>query len=408
MNPAFLNYLQSQEGTPQVDSNTQGTTQPYNPFNAGIKNAIESARMSLGMTDKQQDKAMRRSLLTFANENAAQPKQRGFLGNLASIGKAIGPAVAEHDDYEYAMERDNNALANQILAYNAAEQERIARDEERQWKKQLAQEQMSEQKRYHDLMMAAKMQKLNAERDKLSQPDSVAIGENEYIPITTKKEYGDYVKSKNAFGHVLNDLTEIEKEYGKFRKDYKDNLLDPMSPTRKYTNKGKDLIGRFFNNKSLLQESADRKNLNSQLQQFIISSERQLKGGGVMGPRLIELFKEMDIYPNLDTDTPLEFETKLKRMKDETEHFYNASVLSLQNKAHIDPYELRNLEQEQENISSTLKPTNTEITFPPNLEIVKNKQGEDSIIMLDTEGEEFYIPLDQIEIAKERKFTFKK
>ena len=70
MNPAVLNYLQSQQQPNQMNMEQA----PYNPFDSGISKAISSARDSLGMTDKQQEKALRRSMLTFGDNIRALRK----------------------------------------------------------------------------------------------------------------------------------------------------------------------------------------------------------------------------------------------------------------------------------------------------------------------------------------------
>src|ERR1700742_2169981 len=154
MNPALLNYLQSQQGGGQTSpmQQNQGQQAPYNPFDVGISNAIASARESLGMTDKQQEKALRRSMLTFGDNIAQQPKQRGFLNNFGSVARALSPAIMAHDESEDAAFTQNNALANQILAYKAAEEAKQAKLEEQAWKRQHEEAKLGEQRRYHNLM----------------------------------------------------------------------------------------------------------------------------------------------------------------------------------------------------------------------------------------------------------------
>lgn len=158
MNPAVLNYLQSQQGQPQGEAQSspmqqnQGQQAPYNPFDSGIRSAIESAKQSLGMTEKQQDKALRRSVLTFADNIAQQPKQRGFFNNFGSAARALSPAIQAHDQAEDEALTQNNAMANQILAYKAAEEKKIADAEYNDWYKKHAEAQLGEQKRSHNLL----------------------------------------------------------------------------------------------------------------------------------------------------------------------------------------------------------------------------------------------------------------
>ncbi len=167
MNPALLNYLQQQQSggipqtedmspmqqpMPQMQMGPPVQAKPYNPFDMGIKKAIESARESLGMTEKQQDKALRRSMLTFAGNIAQQPKQRGFLNNFGAASRALIPSIMAHDEVEDSSLKENNALANQILAYNSAEEARQMQQEDRQFNREYRTGQLEEQKRYHNLL----------------------------------------------------------------------------------------------------------------------------------------------------------------------------------------------------------------------------------------------------------------
>ena len=175
-----MNYLQSQ---PQEQQPTQGMVQDmpplannsaapnYNPFDTGISKAISSARESLGMTQKQQDKALRSSMLAFANNIAGAPKQRGFFNNFASVGKALSPAISTYDQEENAALNENNALANQILKYQGMEQDRQAQAEEQAWRRQHAEAQLGEQRKYHNLMDNFRkdqtLNRANLEQDKV-------------------------------------------------------------------------------------------------------------------------------------------------------------------------------------------------------------------------------------------------
>lgn len=161
MDPALLNYLQAQnnqnQGAPDNQMQGMGQAVPapqgnYNPFDTGISRAIESARASLGMTQKQQDKAFRSSMLAFANNMSQQPKERGFFNNFASVGRALSPALSTYDQEETAALNENNALANQILKYQAQEQERQALEEQRAWQRRHAEAQLAEQQRNHNLL----------------------------------------------------------------------------------------------------------------------------------------------------------------------------------------------------------------------------------------------------------------
>jgi hypothetical protein len=365
MNPFLINYLQNNgnqgqqqemdfsENQPSPDFQPQ---QPFpqpmrqqpvnNPFDVGIQRAIESARESLGMTDKQQDKALRRSLLAFGNNMAQQPVRKGFWNNFGAVSRSVAPAILEYDDAEERMLQGNNQLANQILAYGAKEEAQALKNEENAWKRQYAEDQLAEQRRYHDMRANPSNQFNPSNLTETEQSSGNDLkNDQSFQPISSKNEINSYAKDKKALGSVLQEITELEDHYKKFRKDYTKNLVDPMSPFNKVTNPAKDLLGRFTGMSELRQETADRKTLGSQLNKFVVSSERALKGGGVMGPTLIKMFKEQGIYPDLDNDTPEIFESKLKMLKEEIENSYKAANLSLNYGVRIDPSQVGEVEK---------------------------------------------------------------
>jgi hypothetical protein len=157
MNPALLNYYQQT----QMNQGGQGqeaamppvpAQEPYNPFDIGISRAIESARESMGMTSKQQDRAMRNSLLSFAQNMSQQPKEKGFLANFSAAGRALAPALNAYDQAEDEALTSNNAIANQILQQRAQEQARAVAGEDKLWQRQMAERQFGESVRQHNLL----------------------------------------------------------------------------------------------------------------------------------------------------------------------------------------------------------------------------------------------------------------
>lgn len=157
MNPLILNQLQNKVNQ-QGEGQNIPSQQPYNPFNEGIQRAISAARDSLGLTEKQQDKALRRSLLAFGNNIAQQPVRKGFWNNFGDIARSMSPAIAEYDIAEDEMMDQNNALARQILDYEARMEDRALRAQDRQiaadereWHHRHAENMLAEQRRYHDM-----------------------------------------------------------------------------------------------------------------------------------------------------------------------------------------------------------------------------------------------------------------
>ena len=380
MNPAVLNYMQSQASQQNPQMSEQ---QPYNPFDSGIRAAIESARVSLDMTEKQQDKALRRSMLAFGNAYGNEPRAKGFAGNVGAIARSLSPAILAHDEVEDASLRENNDLANQILKYQAADQHRQATDKERNWHRQHAENQLAEQKRYHDMMDAYHNKQL--QQNAFSLPSNLD-GTN-LIPINNKKDFSSYLKDKKSIGKVLNDVNKIEKNYNKFKTNTAENIFDPMSPGRYLKNTAKDITGRFFNNQSLKKETAERETLNSELNKFVTSSERDLKGGGIIGPQIIKLFKEQGIYPSLEEDSRESFESKLKTIKEEIENSYKAANLSLQYKVHIDPSQVHDFEAKLNGNQSQITPE------------VPAENNNEFILMQDQEGRSYQIPAHEVNDA---------
>ena len=126
MNPAIINYVQSQQQIADQmrllnDNSQNANSEPINaspnPFDSGIQRAISTARDSLGMTEKQQDRALRRSLLNFAANIAQTPKQKGFFNNFGAMSRAALPAISEYDNAEAEAEMANNALANHLVLW---------------------------------------------------------------------------------------------------------------------------------------------------------------------------------------------------------------------------------------------------------------------------------------------------
>ena len=176
MNPALLNYLQAnQQNQDQVgllgtvageEIPNQQIHNDSNPFDSGIRRAIDTARESLSMTEKQQDKALRRGLLNFAANIAGTPKQKGFFANFGAASRAAIPAMLEYDTAESEYENQNNALANQILSYQDKQREALSKGEEQAWRHKMAEDNLEEVKRYHNLINANNQAKLTGSASK--------------------------------------------------------------------------------------------------------------------------------------------------------------------------------------------------------------------------------------------------
>jgi hypothetical protein len=267
---------------------------------------------------------------------SGQPRERGFFNNFASVGRALSPALSTYDQEETTALNENNALANQILQYKAAEEQKRALEEQRAWQRQHAEAQLGESRRYHDLMAQKNNPAMNV--------NIGGLGEN-FIPIASKSERTGYVKDKKASGEILQELSSIKKDYDQFREIAKNDLIDPMNPygLGAAANASKDLFGYFTGKESLRDETSKRKALEAKLGKFAVELERKIKGG-VLSEGMVKRFENKGLLPAL-SDPPDVFEEKLNNLTQEMAERYKASDASLRYGVHISPYDLQQLEQ---------------------------------------------------------------
>lgn len=379
-------YLLSQQPQENMEQ-TQGQA-PYNPFDAGIKRAVESARQSLDMTDKQQHKALRRGMLSFAQNMQQQPREKGFWNNFASIGRAAAPAMLAYDDEESNALAENQALSEKILAYQAAEQQRQALEEERQWKRDFAERQLGESVRSHNLLDKFRRDQLAQEQaannPTVLAPETFSALGGDLIPIESKNERLMYAKDKKSTGEILNELNSIKKDYEKFRDLTKDHLIDPMTPygIGSTANKAKDFFGYFSNDEHLREATKERKALESKLTKFATEIERKLKGG-VLSMGMIKMFEDKNILPSLEHDRPEIFEQKMDNLIEEISANNKAAKASLKYNVHLSPYDLQKLEN----------PNQTP-------ELVNQSVLETQLIRMQApDGSEYEIPTSEVEEA---------
>lgn len=233
MNPAILNYWQSQQQigdqTQLLNNNAQSADNVQintnaNPFDAGIQRAISTARDSLGMTEKQQDRALRRSLLNFASNIAQTPKSKGFFNNFGDISRAAIPAISEYDNAETEAEMANNAMAKQIQDYQKGLRAEAFEREKFNSQAQFQQDQLAETKRHHDLLDKFNQAKLEAKNNSAIDSNTNPYGYDDktlgYVArknIDKQEEIHKKNISSKATLEVLKDMKEIieeEKENG--------------------------------------------------------------------------------------------------------------------------------------------------------------------------------------------------
>jgi hypothetical protein len=375
MNPAVLNYLQSQQQPNQNMEQAPQQQAPYNPFDSGISKAISSARESLGMTDKQQEKALRRSMLTFGDNIAQQPKQKGFWNNFGSVGRALSPAIMAHDDAEDAALTQNNALANQMLAYQAAEQKRQEDAKQQTWERQHKEAQLGEQRRAHDMMnsRASSAASQGGFRDYNGQSFRVLDKAGQTRANTLKAKAGNsYLAVKN-----------INKSWAELEELSKDNVFQPIGGYSGITNPVKEFFGKYGKKESLQKETAARQNLSTQLGRLNTSLEALTSGGGKLGQGMYDRLKPF--FPDIKNDDYETIKAKMEHINNETELYYNAAKLSADLGIYISPYDV------------------DEMNNPPfqgqDVGINSGESGQNFIVMQDQNGQQYSIPRDEVEDA---------
>lgn len=314
-----------------IDQNMQKKS----PFDSGIMRAVKSAKISLGrglygkfaaMDSEQSDRAMRNGLYGFSEalaQDQAPIAKGGILGRLAAAARGVPAGMRAYDEAEDLAKAENMQLSRDAQNFRNAEEAKIAKMEQEAYIREM-----------NDRKMALEQQRLNQERETRDYHNL------DFIPITKDTEAKPYKEAKREFGTSLSKLKEIKSRYDDFREKYKNNVIDPMSPWSTVANPTKDFIGKYGNSKVLRDETSDRKALNSMLNEFIIQNENALRGGGVLGPKLIQVFKDMNIYPSLEKDTPEDFLKKLSRMEEETQKYYDTANYSLKHNVHLDPHQL--------------------------------------------------------------------
>jgi hypothetical protein len=377
MNPAVLNYLQTQQQPNQNMGQEPQQQAPYNPFDSGISKAVLSARESLGMTDKQQDKALRRSMAAFGNNISQQPKQKGFWNNFGSIGRALSPAIQEYDNAEDAALTQNNAIANQILAHQAAEDRRLGQDEEKAWRRGMAEKQHAEQVRYHD------MSNSRASGNSGNNDGLVNIEGRSFRPLD-KMEQRQANKFKKSAGNTYLAVKEINKSWDKLGELTKNNSFQPIGGYSGLANPVKDFFGKYSNNKDLQKETAARKDLAAKMGNLTAVLEAIKAGGGKLGQGMYDRLKPN--FPDMKNDDLETMKEKMSSITKEMDTYYKAAQLSSDLGIAIDANDIDEMEM-------------------ANLQNTAGKEDQNSILMQDQNGEQYSIPRNEVEEAINHGFT---
>ena len=380
MNPALLNYLQAnqqnQDQMGLLDNNSQEVMPNQqvniqsNPFDSGIRRAVETARDSLGMTEKQQDKALRRGLLNFAANISQTPKQKGFFANFGAASRAAIPAMLEYDTAEANYESDNNALANQILAYQGKQREALAKAEEQAWRHQLEEDKLAEVKRYHDLLAKSK----NQEQGQIENIEGKPFRKLDKI----EQRQANTLKRKA--GSTLLAVKEINDSWDKLEELSKNNSFQPIGGYSGIANPTKDFFGKFANNKDSQKETAARKDLAAKIGNLNVVLEAVKAGGGKLGQGMYDRLKPN--FPDIEKDDYETFKAKMKSITKEANLYHKAAEMSSDRGISIDPYDIHEM---QNNIVED--------------EEKNDSEASDYIVMTEgTTGQELEVPSNKVKL----------
>lgn len=338
ISPAYAKYLQRQGGMPPSNGQTGGDQQqaaPYNPYNAGIAKAIEGARASLGMSEDQSNKALRSGIATFGHNIGNQPRVSGFLQNLGQIGRAALPAIGAYQNEEANAMSENNQIANQILNRQAQEQARLAQEEERTWRRDIAERQFAEaqgqhaEQRRHNSFLEQFKKDGNA---KFMDFDGKPYRKLDAVQIRTADKLST-LTSANALS-----LKNINKKFEELKKLSSNNVFAPVGSYAEYANPVKDTLGKFSGNKALRAETAARKVLSAELGQLNTGLEATKSGGGKLGQGMYDRLKPF--FADIEHDDLPTFEGKLKEATEMVDKYNRAAEIRHKYGISFDPSDL--------------------------------------------------------------------
>lgn len=316
----------------------KGQVAQRDPFDAGIAKAIESARRSMGMNSDQEDKAMRKSLLSFGKAIGEEPKKRGFLANFSSIGKAMAPAIEAHDEVEDQSVAENMKMADYLNQLQQAEEKRVGelekevqrRDEydraleakkaEQDEARQYRQDMLDEQKRYHDLLYGKK-------KGDMGVVDENGLIEGKYVPFASKSErlpFSKKLAGANIATEHVKHATQVMEE---LKQHYGGKYSTLPAGVGHFYGRGQELWGSVTGDQSSLNEGLARQKMDQVIGTLAVKFEKELKGGILTGD-MVSRFEAAGLIPT-KWDSPASVAQKLETMNHEIELEKNIAEQSL-------------------------------------------------------------------------------
>lgn len=371
MDPALMNYIQSQQQEqpqgqqmsmqqmqmpqmqgqqapqPQMNIPQSGQPQaPNNPFDSGIKRAIESARESLGMTQGQKDNAFQRGLFGFANRMGQEPVQSGFWNNFGAASRAIGSGMNEYNQAEDMALTQNNALANQILQYQNLQRAEEAKAEEQAWKREFAEDEQAWKRGYMENQLAEQQRYHNMKGNNSANGASVEFNGKLYQPLDAMGLRKAETKEELT-GNAYLAVKEIAERWKNLDELTKGNVFQPIGGLSQLANPVKDYAGRVFGSEALEKETAVRKDMAAKLGALNTVLEGVKAGGGKLGQGMYDRLKLF--FPDMEKDDLATIKMKFATISEEARIYYEAAKLSKEYGIKVNPIDVVQMEKANQN-----------------------------------------------------------
>jgi hypothetical protein len=294
--------------------------QKRDPFDAGIAKAIESARQSMGMSQDQEHKALRKSLLSFGKAIHDEPKRKGLLANFSAAGRALGPAIQAHDEVEDQSRAENMNVAHYLNQQNQLEENRIASLEKEAQRRQeyddavnFREKQLAEMERYHDMMA----DKRGKEGIGAASVDENGLVEGKYVPFASKAERTPFAKKLAGANIATEHVKHATQVMEDLKRQYGSKYSTLPAGMGHFYGRGQELWGSLTRDQSSLNEGLARQKMDQVIGTLAIKFEKELKGGILTGD-MVSRFESAGLIPT-KWDSPASVAQKLETMNHEIE-----------------------------------------------------------------------------------------
>jgi hypothetical protein len=341
----------------------------FNPFDLGIKKAIEQSRQNLGMNQQQQHRAINNALSSFGNAISKEPVVSGFKNNLGVFGRAMNPALQSYNQSEDIALKENNNLANQILQHRIAQEALESAQKEKAWNHKFKERAFNEQQKEAALDRELKEKIFNLKNKKYNSDSEL----DRIAPMIRTDSAFDKVgfQTKKA-ADFYEEVTTMDKLY----KDLKDTMtkagIDTSNPFvfKKAIRDVSGFLSSFSKDpvqREIATKYADLVATNKRAMQ---TAEKALKDGALTN-FTIKYGDNNNLFPNFKENFDV-YEKKLRHMLEDAKNSYESTNLSLQTGRHIDKHNYHLIKQLKDQERRATSVGNDEIGSIPTLQNYDN------------------------------------